>query len=88
MKVLARFYVQQITSYAHAPAQKHVQLQAVSRGQENKSWAAATPSGQITMHVNAGDAAQWFADRLGKDVLLTFEATDDNELHPTPYSPS
>lgn len=87
MSVLARFYVQQVTRYAHSPSARAVTLQAVSRGPENKEWAAATPSGQVTMAIGNGPAGAWFEERLGKDVLLTFSAPDDDEQHASPYTP-
>jgi hypothetical protein len=79
MAVVARFYVSQVTRYAYNPAQAQVTLNAVSRGPENKAWAAATPSGTITLNINNGAAGEWFADRLGKDIAITFteaEAVD------------
>lgn len=39
-------------------------LQAVSRGDRNADWAAATPSGTIEMYVNNPDGFAWFLDRL------------------------
>jgi hypothetical protein len=87
MKVLARFYVQQVTRYAHAPGQVSVTLQAVCRGEENKTWAAATPSGQITMNVNNGSAGGWFAERLGKDIAITFEDGGDDTARVSPHEP-
>jgi len=71
--VLARFYVQSIQRFAYNPENVAVGLQAVSRGSENKVWASATPVGQVTMTINDGPAGQWFADRLGKDVLVSFD---------------
>ena len=41
-----------------------VTLQAVSRGDRNSSWAAATPSGSITMQINNPKALDWFMQRL------------------------
>ncbi len=86
MKVLARFYVSEVTRRAYDPGAVSVTLQAVGRGPENKAWASATPSGQITMAIKNGDAAAFFGDRLGKDVAITFEAADDDTHHPSPYT--
>jgi hypothetical protein len=73
--VAARFYVAEITQSAYGPkGAAAVKLQAVSRGDQNKDWASATPSGTITMQINNAPAAQWFFDRLGEDVSVTFEA--------------
>jgi len=73
MSVQARFYVRDITRHAYNPAQVEVVLSAVSRGTENKTWASATPVGELKMSINNPAAAQWFADRLGQDVAMTFE---------------
>jgi hypothetical protein len=73
MAVQARFYVAQITRNAFNPAQKSVVLHAVGRGEENKTWASATPVGKIEMSINNPKAADWFDERLGKDVAITFE---------------
>lgn len=71
--VQARFYVSKVTKHAYNPDHLEVTLQAVSRGEENKSWAAATPVGQMTLTIGNPQAARWFDERLGKDVALTFE---------------
>lgn len=78
MSVQARFYVAEVTRYAYNSDQSKVTLRAVARGEENKSWAAATPSGEITLTIGNANAAKWFADRLGRDVAMTFE--DRTEL--------
>jgi hypothetical protein len=73
MAIRARMYVNKITQYAGSVG-KEVCLQVVSanRGAENKEWAAATPSGNITMHVKNDDAVF----KLGQDYLITFEEAD------------
>lgn len=73
MPVQARFYVAKTTQHAYNPTQSEVTLQAVTRGKVNAEWAAATPSGQITMFVNNPAAAAWFTGRLGKEVAITFD---------------
>jgi hypothetical protein len=75
MSVVARMYVAQITEYAHGQGAKEVTLQAVSRGPENKQWAAATPSGRIVMTINNGAAAAAFL--VGKEYLVTFDVAPD-----------
>jgi len=84
--VIARFYVAEVAKSAYSPGmepQRKVTLQAATRGEENKSWAQATPSGRIEMHINNGAAGQWFEDHLGKDVSITFSTAD--EAPPTQY---
>jgi len=48
MTVRAKFYVAEI---AQTTWGGRVKLQVVSRGEDNKSWASATPSGQIEMTI-------------------------------------
>lgn len=72
MPVVAKFFVQKLSVYAHAPEAKEVVLAAVSRGEENRSWAQYTPSGQITMSIKSEAAAGQF--EIGKEYLVTFEA--------------
>jgi hypothetical protein len=71
--VRARFYVSSITKNAYNQGAAQVTLQAVSRGDQNKQWASATPNGQITMTINNEPAASWFEAHLGQDcdILIT-----------------
>ncbi len=70
--VQARFYVSQLSRFAYDTGSVQVTLQAVSRGEHNKSWAAATPSGQIVMTIKNPSAASWFTERLGTEVAVMF----------------
>lgn len=76
MATVARMYVQEISLFAYAPQAKTVKLQVVSRGEENKKWAAATPSGSATLVINNGNAADQF--ELGKEYLVTFEQAPES----------
>lgn len=71
-QVHARFFIQTVTRHASVPDGVQVVLVASGRGAENKDWAKWTPMGKIEMQVNDPGGAQWFLDRLGKDVALTF----------------
>lgn len=75
MSVAARFYISEITTFAYDPSQARIKLMAACRGEENKAWATATPSGSIEMHVNNPDAVAWFRECMDErqDVALTFE---------------
>lgn len=84
--VTARFYVAEVTRRAYNPRHSSVVLQAAGRGEQNKAWAEATPTGQITMTITNESASAFFADRLGKDIAVTFEPLDDETLHLTQYS--
>lgn len=70
--VEARFYVSEITRRSYDPSAIEVTLQAVSRGEHNKSWARATPNGKITAVIKNEGAAAWFADKLGQEIAVTF----------------
>lgn len=85
MAVKARFYIAEISRKAYNPDHVEVVLQAAGRGEENKDWAKYTPSGEIKMTINNPPAAAFFADRLGKDVTLTFEAHEDDTLRVGPH---
>lgn len=86
-QVVARFYVAKVEKSAYGgpgtEPQRSVTLQAATRGEENKSWAQATPSGQITMHINNGAAGAWFEEHLGADIAVSFAAAE--EAPPTQY---
>lgn len=72
MSVTARFYVDQVTKRAYNPKHVSVTLRAAGRGDENKAWAQATPTGTIELTINNPDAAAFFEQRLGRDVGLVF----------------
>lgn len=78
--VQARFYVSGLSRFAYDTSSVEVTLQAVSRGEHNKSWAAATPSGQVKMTIKNPSAASWFTERLGKEVAVTFAEAAEDEL--------
>lgn len=70
--VEARFYISGYERNSYNPDATTVKLQAVSRGEHNKTWASATPSGQISMTINNASAADWFVDKLGSEVSVHF----------------
>lgn len=70
--VEARFFVSGYQRRAYDPDATEVTLTAVSRGDQNKSWARATPAGQITMTIKNESAASWFVGMLGAEVSVTF----------------
>jgi len=76
--VQARFYVSGYERNSWDPTVTTVKMQAVSRGEHNKAWAAATPNGQVTMTIRNESAADWFVGLLGKEIAVTFtEAPQD-----------
>ena len=75
MAVAARFYVAEVSkkAYGGGGGYGEVVLQAVTRKTgDNVDWASATPSGRLSMSVNA-KALAWFDERLGKDVSILIE---------------
>jgi hypothetical protein len=80
MAVRARFYVATITQHATAARAGYaeplplgeVTLRPATRGEHNREWASATPSGEFKMTVN-GPAYPWFAERLGREVSITLD---------------
>lgn len=75
--VEARFYISGYQRNSYDPSATQVTLQAVSRGEHNKNWASATPSGQITMTIKNESAASWFVDKLGTEVAVHFSPVPD-----------
>ena len=64
-RVVAKFYV---TELAWRQWGVEVKLQAVTRGEDNKMWASATPVGNLTMTIKNEVAAEQFAP--GQEWLL------------------
>lgn len=78
-KVIARMFVQRISRAAYSPQSSEVELAAVSRGNENAKWAAATPSGSVKLQINNGPAAAFFTEAFDAkaEIYVTFEVADD-----------
>ena len=70
--VEARFFVSGYQRRAYDPDATEVTLVAVSRGEHNKTWARATPAGQITMTIKNASAASWFVGKLGAEIAVMF----------------
>lgn len=75
MGVVAKFYTSEITKRAYNPDHREITLAAVTRGEENREWAAATPNGSIKLTINNEKAAAFFDD-FGVDYLVTFEKVE------------
>lgn len=65
--VRAKFYVSgvKLTTWGTT-----VELNPVTRGEDNKTWSAATPTGSITMGIKNEVAAERFAP--GQEWFVTF----------------
>lgn len=68
MTVRAKFYVTETRQTTYGGG---VKLQAVTRGEDNKKWASATPSGQIDMTIRNELALEFFT--VGDEFYVTFE---------------
>lgn len=67
-RVRAKFYVYSVERTVNGG---HVTLQAVSRGEENKQWASATPHGKIEMTILNELAVDFFEP--GQEYFVDFE---------------
>lgn len=84
MRVRAKFYISEITMQ---PGQGggRVKMGAVSRGTRNADWAAATPSGEISMFINNPKAFEQFLamveqnQKTGRapEIYVDFAAAED-----------
>ena len=80
MGVTAKFYVAEVAKFGYGDTttgSRRVKLVATSRKDEDsRKFFEATPSGTFEMQLSADKgqkAGQWFEDRLGKSVLITFD---------------
>jgi hypothetical protein len=67
MGVRAKFYCYSVTQSVNGG---QVTLQAVCRGEDNKKWAAATPSGKIEMTILNEVATEQFV--AGEEYFIDF----------------
>ena len=74
MAVKARFWVREITKHGNVE-QTTALLSAVTRkqGTDNVDWSQYTPSGELRISITTDGAREWFEQRLGKDVSITFD---------------
>jgi hypothetical protein len=81
MAVKARFWVRSfeksVSGQGGAVAAK-VNLAPVTRStDDNITWAKYTPSGTVEMYVTQEGAQDWFEERLGKDIAITFDDVEE-----------
>ena len=72
--VKAKLYVAAIERTATRPDHAKITLGAVTRGNENKQWAEATPSASFIMTIQNPVAAAQFV--LGQEYYVTFERAE------------
>lgn len=76
--VRAKLYVSGIGRDVNAPDSINVHLAAVTRGDDNKTWAEASPSAEFRMTINNPSAAAFFV--LGQELYVTFERAEVKPL--------
>ena len=77
-QIAARFYIAKVAREAYGTGTTpygSVTLRASTRGDKNKAWAAATPSGEFTMQVHS-EAMTVFNDHIGQDVDILMTIVD------------
>lgn len=90
MTVTAKLYVSSVRRQVSAPDTVELTFGAVTKGDENRSWAEATPAADFKMTVQNPNAVAEFS--LGQEFLVTFEKAgaapslaDGHEYSPTEY---
>lgn len=69
--VVARFYVAELKRNSYSPDATTVVMRACTN-EANKSWAAATPQGELSMTIKNKLAADVFDTRLGAEFDIVF----------------
>jgi len=78
MSVNARFWVREFTRFGNTDnVQVKLSPKTRSGKDDNVDWSKYTPSGEITMSLTTEGAQQWFEERIGKDVAITFADVED-----------
>lgn len=70
-RVRGKFFVSKISKTTWGGS---VELSVVTRGEDNKAWASATPSGQITMSIRNELALEVFD--VGDEFFVDFTPAD------------
>jgi hypothetical protein len=86
--VRAKLFVSSIARQASTPDAIQVTFGAVTRGDDNKDWAEATPVAQFQMTIQNPAAAAQFS--LGQEFYVDFSPAEDVATLATPhdYQPS
>lgn len=73
-RVRAKFYVEEIAKTIHGG---RVKLRVVSRGEDNKKWASATPVGEISMTIRNELAIEFYD--VGDEYFVDFTRAPKGE---------
>lgn len=71
MTINARFWISEVTKRAVGNIAVTL-LPVVRPTPDNVEWSKYTPSGKIEITVTAEGALEFFEERLGKDIAITF----------------
>lgn len=71
--VVCRMYLAGVGAQAYSPDALDVTLRVVSRGDENKVWSAATPTGEMKLAIKNAAATAIFRTDDGRGYLLNDE---------------
>lgn len=74
MAVRAKFFCQEVAKTTYGG---RVKLNPVTRGEDNKKWASATPSGEITMTIRNELAVEFFD--VGEEYYVDFTPAPKGE---------
>jgi hypothetical protein len=77
MGVKAIFYVDEVAQTASGAGK--MRLRAAAKG-DYAAWSHYTPSGTIEITCLNASATEWFRERVGKDVALTFADPTEADL--------
>lgn len=75
--VRAKMYISTVSRQAYDPSATKVEMQVVTRGDENKEWASATPQGAFWAIIKNPLAADLLADRLGQEFYVDITPVED-----------
>lgn len=77
MAVKARFWITAVTKHGNSDSMLVRLTPTVRPTNDNIAWSKYTPSGELTMTITTEGAQQWFEERLGKDVAITFDDPEE-----------
>lgn len=86
--IRAKLFVSSVERQSSTPDAVKVTLAAVTRGEENKTWAEATPAATFSMQIQNPDAVAAF--ELGQEFYVDFTPAEPtaNLADGHPYQPS
>lgn len=83
MTIRAKLYVAAVERQASTPDAVKVVMNAVTRGEDNKTWAEASPSGRFEMQIQNPLASSQFS--LGQEFYVDFTPAEPVTTLATPH---